>query len=266
MESALSEENNSLDLKAVCKNSVVPLRKEASDTSEMVSQLLFGELCTIIEKKNHWFRIIADFDKYEGWIDYKHVTELSEDQYNILNKNVSYIGIPQEYIVEKLLPFTITIGAELRNINNNEIDLFDSKYELDFPLQKYEKDKSILPNIAYQFLNTPYLWGGKSTFGVDCSGLVQTVFKLIGVALPRDAYQQAEEGKVLSFIEEAEPGDLAFFDNEEGKIIHVGILLDNHKIIHSHGKVRIDTLDYTGIYNSELNKHTHKLRFIRKIL
>ena len=119
---------------------------------------------------------------------------------------------------------------------------------------------------AKEFLNAPYLWGGKSFFGVDCSGFTQLVYKVNNVKLPRDAYQQAEVGEALSFVEESQPGDLAFFENAEGRIIHVGIMLDDQKIIHASGKVRIDTLDSTGIFNQEMNKHTHKLRFVKSIL
>ncbi len=266
MESVSLEEFKPLDIKAICQNSIIPLRKDASDASEMVSQLIFGELCTILEKNENWYRIQAEYDGYEGWVDFKHLIELETSQYEILQQNVSYTSEPQELLIQDNLPFPVTIGAELRNIQNNKIDLFSTQFELESIPESFTKDKALIPKIAYQFLNIPYLWGGKSTFGVDCSGMVQTVFKLIGVTLPRDAYQQAEEGDVLSFIEEAEAGDLVFFDNEEGKIIHVGILLPQNKIIHAHGKVRIDTLDYTGIYNAELNTHTHHLRFIRKIL
>jgi cell wall-associated NlpC family hydrolase len=116
------------------------------------------------------------------------------------------------------------------------------------------------------YLNAPYLWGGKTPFGIDCSGFTQMVYKLNGYHLKRDASQQATEGEPLSFIEESEPGDLAFFDNEEGKIIHVGIIMDNNYIIHSSGKVRIDRLDHLGIYNAETNRHTHKLRVIKKMI
>ena len=118
---------------------------------------------------------------------------------------------------------------------------------------------------ALLYLNAPYLWGGRTHFGIDCSGFTQMVYKLNGHKLLRDASQQATQGEPLSFIEESEPGDLAFFDNEEGTITHVGIMMADHHIIHAHGQVRIDHMDHTGIYNAELKKHTHKLRVIKKI-
>lgn len=128
------------------------------------------------------------------------------------------------------------------------------------------KEKSNLIITAFMYLNAPYLWGGKTPFGIDCSGFTQMVYKLNGYKLMRDASQQATQGEALSFIEESEPGDLAFFDNEEGNIIHVGIIMSDNYIIHASGKVRIDRLDHLGIYNPETNRHTHKLRVIKKIV
>ena len=127
------------------------------------------------------------------------------------------------------------------------------------------KSKDNLVNTALHYLNSPYMWGGKSPFGIDCSGFVQCVYQLHGVQLPRDAYLQAEHGETLGFIDESEAGDLAFFDDEEGKITHVGIIMSDYHIIHAFGQVRIDRLDQTGIFNNALNKHTHKLRVIKKI-
>jgi cell wall-associated NlpC family hydrolase len=116
------------------------------------------------------------------------------------------------------------------------------------------------------YLNTPFLWGGKSPFGIDAAGFTQIVYKLCGYQLLRTPKEQSTQGEVLSFIEESEPGDLAFFDDEFGEIIHVGIVLNDYHIIHAHGKVRIDTLDHSGIFNTDLQKHTHKLRVLKKVI
>jgi cell wall-associated NlpC family hydrolase len=116
------------------------------------------------------------------------------------------------------------------------------------------------------FLNSAYLWGGRSIFGVDCSGFCQTVFRFIGIPLLRDAYQQASQGEAIGFLEETKLGDLAFFDNEEGRITHVGMLLDQDTIIHASGRVRMDTIDHLGIVNVDTGLHTHKLRIIKRML
>src|SRR5690606_6495591 len=150
--------------------------------------------------------------------------------------------------------------------NNGKIKLSHRELQYLGESRSGKLEKSVIPTLALMYLNTPYLWGGKSVFGIDCSGMVQQIYKFCGVKLPRDAYQQAEIGEALSFIEEAEPGDLAFFDNSEGKIIHTGIILEGNKIIHAHGKVRIDPIDITGIFNTDSQTYSHKLRVIRKIL
>jgi cell wall-associated NlpC family hydrolase len=148
----------------------------------------------------------------------------------------------------------------------NHADINSTNYDFEGLRVSGVKPKDNLVKTAYQYLNSPYLWGGKTPFGIDCSGFTQMVYKLNGYKLLRDASQQSTQGEVLSFIEESEPGDLAFFDNEEGKIIHVGIMLENNYIIHASGKVRIDRLDHLGIYNAEINRHTHRLRVIKKII
>lgn len=153
----------------------------------------------------------------------------------------------------------IPLGSSLK-----ALDFFKHHYEGTRITEKQPKDNIV--NTAFLFLNAPYLWGGKTNFGIDCSGFSQMVYKLNGYKLLRDASQQATQGDPLSFIEESEPGDLAFFDNEEGAITHVGIIMKDNYIIHAHGKVRVDRIDHTGIYNPEKRTHTHKLRVIKRII
>lgn len=254
--------------KAIGQVSVAPVRKEPSDASEMVTQLLFGELCEVLETKKQWIKIKIKFDNYEGWVDSKQILNIEEEKFSEFLHSTAYISEPFSLLVNNNQPFPITIGSEIHQLNENNILELTPNHkfivEENLISQKLEKDKIL--EIAFKYINTPYLWGGKTPYGIDCSGLTQMVYKVAGYKLPRDAYQQAEIGQVLSFIEEAEPGDLAFFENEEGKIIHVGFILPNQKILHAHGKVRIDSLDYTGIFNSELNRYTHQLRVMRKII
>ena len=250
---------------AICQVSVAPLRAENSDRSEMVSQILFGEKVEILDSKNNWVKIKADFDGYEGWGDTKQLLEVSEEEYNSI-QNEKFASESFNLAVENDTPITLPMAAPLPDLTEGKIQFGGKKWEYLGETQAGNLDKSNIPQLAMMYLNTPYLWGGKSVFGIDCSGMVQQVYKFCGIKLPRDANQQAESGDALSFVEEAEPGDLAFFDNPDGKIIHVGIILEGNKIIHAHGKVRIDPIDITGIFNTDSQTYSHKLRVIKKIL
>ena len=245
----------------ICNLSIVPLRNEPADTSELVSQVIYGDFFKVLEQRKQWSKIRLAFDKYEGWVDNKQYTELSEGQYKSLKAETPKLSTDLvEFIEDKNKQlFPISIGSGL-----NGLSLLNHKYEGHTIDKKMEK--SNLVQTAFTFLNAPYLWGGKTPFGIDCSGFTQMVYKLNGYKLLRDASQQASQGEALSFIEESEPGDLAFFDNNEGAITHVGIIMKDNYIIHAHGKVRIDRLDHSGIYNVEKNTHTHKLRVIKKIV
>lgn len=241
--------------------SISPVRLEPSDTSEMVTQLLYGEHIKVLEQRRKWSRIRIGYDKYEGWIDNKQYVSITEEDYQKISKEKpSYSTDLVEYIQdqkEQLIP--ITLGSSLVAVSFLE-------HQYDGNSCTGIQDKSNLLKTAFLYLNAPYLWGGKTPFGIDCSGFTQMVYKINGHELLRDASQQATQGVPLSFIEESEPGDLAFFDNAEGNIIHVGIIMQNNYIIHAHGSVRIDRLDHSGIYNVEKRTHTHKLRVIKKII
>ena len=250
----------------VCNLSIIPLRIEPSDRSEIVSQVLFGEHFEVVEQHKQWARIKLQYDNYEGWVDSKQFQNITKLQFDRLSEEPIVLNSDLiEYIItpnNSLMP--IPLGSSLSFLNHKDINVDN----FDFEGTKINgvKPKSNLINTSFMYLNAPYLWGGKTPFGIDCSGFTQMVYKLNGYHLLRDASQQSVQGEALSFIEESEPGDLAFFDNEEGKIIHVGIIMDDNYIIHASGKVRIDRLDHLGIYNADVNRHTHKLRVIKKII
>jgi len=254
----------------ICNLSVIPVRIENSHSSEQVSQLLFGEYFKIIEEYVDWVKIENSFDKYVGWIDAKQFLSISENEYNKLTTSTHYLA--NDYIdlifddQNNIIP--VTIGALLPYFSNHSFQLGSKKLNYEGEVVVCENkniNKAKLIDTAYTYLNTPYLWGGKSPLGIDCSGLTQMIYKINGFQIPRDSTEQSKIGEVLSFIEESEPGDLAFFDNDEGIITHVGIILADNYIIHSYGKVRIDRIDHTGIFNIDTLRHTHKLRVIKKI-
>jgi hypothetical protein len=245
----------------ICSLSIIPLRIEPSDKSELVSQLLYGEHFKVLEQRKSWSKIRVAFDNYEGWIDNKQFLEISEDNYKSLQNSTSKLSIDLvEFIQDEYNElYPISLGSSL-----NSTSLLNHSYDGNSVEGQYEKDDFI--ETAFLYLNAPYLWGGRSPFGIDCSGFTQMVYKLCGYKLLRDASQQATQGEALSFIEESEPGDLAFFDNAEGIITHVGIIMKDNYIIHAHGKVRIDRIDHTGIYDANKKMYTHKLRVIKKII
>lgn len=252
----------------ICNLSIVPLRLEPSDASEMVNQVIFGEHFEVLEKTKKWSKIRLVFDDYEGYIDNKQYEEISEETHILLSKEKKhYAGELIDFITDNNSNLTtIPMGARLPLFKNNKININNTSFLYEGKVCNSKLAKSAIIETAFLFLNVPYLWGGKSPFGIDCSGFTQTVYKLCGYNLLRDAKQQATQGEVLSFIEESEPGDLAFFDNEEGIITHVGIIMNDYNIIHAHGKVRIDKLDHSGIYNVDTQQHTHKLRVIKRLI
>jgi hypothetical protein len=251
----------------ICHLNCIAIRKDPSDHSEMVSQLLFGETFQVIETLGSWIKIHVDFDYYEGWVCELQVKALDESSYQEVLKNNTYLSDEMVTLVsdKKGQLQILSLGASLPLYKEPHFFIDDFRYTFDGEVITGKMNKSNLVRTAYKYLNTPFLWGGKTPFGTDCSGFTQMVYKMNGYQLFRDAHQQASQGEVLSFIEESEPGDLAFFDNEDGEIIHVGILLANNYIIHCHGKVRIDRIDSSGIYNVDSQRHTHKLRVMKQL-
>ena len=245
----------------------MPARLEPDDRSEMTTQILFGETFTILEEQEKWYRILTANDQYECWIGKKQMLSLSESSFRLL----SNIQFP---LVSDLIDlvkepnggsFPVVIGSQLPNYSNGKLLLENKEFFFDGNcyIPDTIPDRNKLLETAFMFINAPYLWGGRSPFGIDCSGYSQITYHMNGIQLPRDAKDQALLGRSLSFVEESQPGDLAFFDNEEGKIIHVGIILSNNRIIHASGNVRIDFLDHQGIFHSSLKIYTHHLRVIR---
>ena len=243
----------------ICNLSIVPVRIVDSDKSEMINQLIYGDIIEILEEKEKWVKIKSVFDDYIGWIDKKQYFKIDDNIKLDLNNPVYSINLVEFIENNNNELVTIPIGSDISNIS-----LMNHKF--DGKTISGKNNRNSIVNTALLFLNSPYLWGGKTPFGIDCSGFTQMVYKINGYKLSRDAKDQANQGETLSFIEESEAGDLAFFNNDQGDIIHVGIILQNNHIIHASGKVRIDRIDHSGIYNNDLNKHTHSLRYIKKII
>lgn len=250
---------------AICTVAAAPVRKEPSHRTEMINQLVFGERVEVLETKEEWLQVRSLFDGYEGWITFHLISEIEEamavahcnyctsDLLNKIESTAASFFVPMGSFLMGFDPFTKNFMRQF---------WFSGNYQT----LGTHTSSAALEHTARQWLNVPYLWGGKTAMGVDCSGFVQTIFKVHSCNLKRDAYQQAEEGNAVENLTAAQKGDLAFFHNEAGKVTHVGLLLNQSEIIHAAGKVRIDQINENGIFNRELNKQTHQLHSIRRII
>lgn len=256
------------NLSAICFLSVIPIRANASHSSEMVSQILFGEVFRILEKKGEWLFIETEYDSYTGWIDEKQALIIDANQTErsgFVTLDVTTMALKGEHKQVFYLP----TGSCLPFYDEGKCRIGDDSYQIisnNVLVPNPEDFIADVAEIAKHFLNVPYLWGGRTHFGIDCSGFSQIVFKILGIKIKRDASQQAEQGTLVDFLSEAKTGDLAFFDNEEGRITHVGIMLNNSQIIHASGRVKIDRIDNQGIFSTDLKKYSHKLRIIKRFI
>lgn len=248
-------------LYGICLLSVVPVRNQPSEDGTLVTQLLYGDDFKIKEQRKYWSRIKISHDTFEGWVHNTQITSIEEETFDRIRSSdlaintdlAAHITMGNGYVTPILLGSRVDIAC-----------FFEHRFEGNAPPVAASKPE--LMHTALSYLNAPYLLGGKTPFGIDCSGFTQMVYKINGYQLFRGTEAQSTQGTALSFIEESEPGDLAFFDNKDGIIDHVGIILKDNYIIHAHGKVRIDRLDHTGIFNTEQKRYSHKLRVIKKII
>lgn len=253
---------------AVCAVPVAPVRNAPEHQAEMISQLLFGECGIVTETtKDGFAKITVKADGYGGWCQLAHMAEIAKELYDAGTTELTGAWVNELECCGTVMH--VPLGSSLTGIKNGKM-VFD-KMVVDFKGAVWntateQKNAATIQQLAFSFLNTPYLWGGRSVFGIDCSGFSQMLYKLLGIALLRDAHQQATQGTIVDFLQEAQCGDLAFFDNENGEIIHVGVLLNDHEIIHASGKVQVDNIDNSGIINRSTGLRTQKLRIIKRYI
>ena len=262
-------------MKGITLHSVLPVRTEPSEAAELNTELLFGETVEILDRKPRWVWIKTDKDNIEGWVDSKMLIDLTDDEYkqviNAYSTPAVRIIVPVAFALSVGNGQTIPLaaGTVLPNYDKGSFEILGAKFNIEpqavaLPLTFSEEQ---FLSTARFFLNSPYLWGGKTMFGFDCSGFTQVLFSLFGISLPRNASQQVMEGETIDFLSEARLGDLAFFDHGNGGTIsHVGILLDDKRILHCSGRVKIDRIDPNGIICTETGEYSHNLRIIKRVL
>jgi hypothetical protein len=247
----------------ICNLSVIPLRAEASDRSEQVSQVLFGETFEITEWKENWVKIITSLDNYPGWIGRLQFNMLGHLAHKRIVQSpppITNRAVTQAWKIANNSILYLPIGSSLSFLEGTTCRIGDEKFEIIGEIGETES----LAVTASSFLNSPYLWGGRTHFGIDCSGFTQAVLRSQGIKLLRDARMQVEQGEPVESLHNAQLGDLAFFENSGGNIVHVGIMLNNERIIHASGKVKIDTIDEKGIFSEDLKRYTHKFTTIKR--
>ena len=262
-------------VKAIVLHSVVPVRAEACETAGMETQLLFTETCTVLEQKPRWILVKNDADGQQGWVDAKMITILNDDEWKQVQdcqqKASARVKMPMAYAVSKNNGQTIplTAGTCLPNYHNGQFEVLGVAFQIDPDMvaeQALEMNEKNVLSVVRFFLNIPYLWGGKNAMGLDCSGFTQVVHSLFGHQLLRNAGEQITQGERVASLQEAQIGDLVFFDHNDGKVSHVGMLIDSQRVVHCSGRVKVESIDEQGIFSVEAgNIYTHHLVQIRRI-
>lgn len=255
---------------AICPLSVVPMRSSPAQRSEMVSQLLFGETVEVLEEKGkQWCKVRASCDNFIGWVESNQLKAITPTEFDRFNTHFAYnLELVQPVMgADHFIP--ITMGARLPEFDGMRFRLGEVYYTFSGQAvtpSDFQPSADFIIKLAKRYLNTPFLWGGRSPFGMDSPALVQLVYQMAGFKVPREASAQIDIGENVDFIENAQAGDLAFFENNQGRITHVGILMPEFKIIHCYGGVRIDKIDHYGIYDENRQAYSKRLRLIKRIL
>ena len=236
----------------------------------MVSQVLFGEIIEILDRQQaNWWKVRCLWDNYIGWVSSLQFSPIAADAVEACSLNHSRSleivqpAVHQDYF----LP--LTMGAQLPMYDGLTFQFPDRTYQFSgqtiIPAD-VRSSSELIVKIARRYLHAPYLWGGRSPLGIDCSGFVQIVFLMAGIALPRDANKQVAVGEPVDFAANMRAGDLAYFVDQQGRTTHVGIVLEPQKIIHASGQVKIDRLDHYGIFSEQEQRYTHTLRVIKRLI
>ncbi len=262
---------------ALVTTSVVPVRSEPDYAAEQETQLLFAETCQITEEGDGWCKIVNDYDGQKGWVENQHLMRLTEEEYEgyvAANANAAFVAVPRTLAKCKETGETIplSIGTRLPFYRNGRFSAGGKHYTIqarDVAKKPFAISEKNIRRLTKPLMNTPYLWGGKCCMGYDCSGFSNVVMSLFGIRLLRNAREQATQGKEISSIDEAQAGDLVFFNHvstypEDTTVTHVGIMLADGLLLHCAGKVHIDRITPEGLISISSGKKTHDIAKIRR--
>ena len=231
----------------VISTAVAPIHKEANFLSEMVTQGLMFESANIINKKDTWYNIVME-DGYEGWIHHFYMSENKLKFQNSLILSNRYTPIRtkrgKDGNILALLSFATVVPLIEKTSGYCNIELINGKTGF-IPAQSdsISNCRDDIMYLAHSLMGAPYMWGGKSSFGYDCSGFVQMVLKAVGISIPRDTGQQIQSDKLKEIsITDAQAGDLVYF-SENGCINHVAFIAEEGKILHSSGEVKLESIN-----------------------
>jgi gamma-D-glutamyl-L-lysine dipeptidyl-peptidase len=253
----------------IIKISLAAVRSQPNHRSEMVGQMLFGELGEILKKQDNWLNIRQLWDDSMGWIDVRQTENITPSEVDFFEKNNAHSLSLTEPVLADDHFVPILIGSSLPAFDGIRFKIGERAFTFSGQTifnHSIEPTGEFLARIAKKYLFAPHLSGGRSPFGMDVAFFAQLIYKMVGIKIAATTDEQVKQGRVVHFMEETQAGDLAFFDDARGRIDHVGLIISDTHLLHVDGFVRADRVDHFGIFNENLGKYTHQMRVVKRFL